>query len=103
MMTPEALDAGANWHPSGWSRVFIGGDTLSAADSNFVGFTTLQHSARALTVGYKPTPWNGRDDGAFIVTGQIVRGVKDGIFVWIVIEGDPAVLPNFTRARPRQN
>ena len=93
----EDLDTGAKWHPSGWSKVFVGGDTLSAADRNFVGYTTLQHSSRALTMAYRPEPWDARPDDPVIVTGQVVRGVLDGLFVWVVVEGDPAVLPNFRR------
>jgi hypothetical protein len=98
MVNLADLEAGARWHPSGWSKVFVGGDTLSATDDHLAGFTTLQHSSRALTMGYRPAQWQEQQDDAFIVTGQMARGVKDGFFVWVVVEGDPAALPNFKPA-----
>jgi hypothetical protein len=84
----------SKWMEQGVRR----GDTLSATDDHFVGFTTLQHSTRALSMGYRPTQWQEQQDDAFIMTGQVVRGVRDGFFVWIVVEGDLAVLPKFRRA-----
>jgi len=94
----QAIDAEARWHPSGWSLVFTGGDTLSATAQSLAGFTRLRHVQHALAMVYTPT-LAGKTDGpaGFIVVGQVVRGTRNGYYVWVVVEGNPSSLPGFFR------
>lgn len=95
----QAIDAESRWHPSGWSLVFIGGDTLSATSRSLAGVTTLQRPQHALTMVYRPTTLASSDsDENAIVVGQVVRGIRNGYFVWVVVEGNPSSLPDFFRA-----
>lgn len=96
----QAIDAEARWHPSGWSMVFIGGDTFSATARSLAGFTTLQRPQHALTIVYQPSGITFQPAGQVgraIVVGQVVRGVRNGYFVWVVVEGNPSSLPDFFR------
>ncbi len=98
----QAIDSEARWHPSCWSLVFIGGDTLSATAQSLAGFTTLRHRNHALTMVYRPMTTlpatSGADDDAgVIVVGQVVRGTRNGYYVWVVVEGNPSSLPGFFR------
>ncbi len=97
----QAIDAEANWHPSGWSMVFTGGDTLSATARSLAGFTTLKRPQHALAMVYRPPGGTAfqpiGEEGSAIVVGQVVRGVLNGYFVWVVVEGNPSSLPDFFR------
>ena len=96
------INNGGVWHPSGWSRVFSGGDTLTIIPQNLVGYTTLRSQSQSIVLNYKPIHPKERgglqqDDDATIVIGQALRVVVDGFYAWLVMEGDPAHLPNFRR------
>lgn len=82
--------------------MFIGGDTLSAAARSLAEFTTLRHRKHALTMVYRPMTTLPAmsavdDDAGVIVVGQVVRGTRNGYFVWVVVEGIPSSLPDFFR------
>ena len=47
---------------------------------------------------YRPTTLTPSDtDENAIVVGQAVRGIRNGYFVWVVVEGNPSSLPDFFR------
>lgn len=73
----QAIDSEARWHPSGWSLVFIGGDTLSATAQSLAGFTTLRHRKHALTMVYRPMTtlpaMSAADDEAGVIVARLAR------------------------------
>jgi len=96
-------DMEARWHASGWAPVYrTNGRRPVAAD--LVGFTTftLPNGVRIFRFSERVLPqWGARDlptinlEGAAVLKGEARVIDGGGYLAWLVIDADPAELPEF--------
>ena len=96
-------DTEADWHESGWAPVYRT-DGRRPTPADLVGFTTftLPNGVRIYRFSEPVLPqWGARDlpaadlEGAIMLKGEARVIDGDGYLAWLVIDEDPAELPEF--------